>query len=99
VGGLFVRARPSKKKPFTDEASAAQQLTTVSALSSSLSLARETQTTFNPREGHAWRIAAEVEDSGSDEETEGQDQQQADQKKKENSSNTVPSLLVTDVAL
>jgi hypothetical protein len=35
-----------------------------------LSLARETQTTFNPREGHAWRIAAAAEGSDDDEDEE-----------------------------
>lgn len=70
-----------------------RQLTTVSALSSSLSLARETQTTFNPREGHAWRISVEAEgsddDDDDDEEKEGADHNEAND-------TVIPSLLVTD---
>jgi hypothetical protein len=71
------------------------QLTTISALSSSLSLARETQTTFNPREGHAWRIAAEAE--GSDNDNDDDDDTQGDGQAKHSKADAlIPSLLVTD---
>lgn len=48
-------------------------LSTVSALESSLSLARNAQPDFNPREGHAWRIAAETQPD--DEEDEDEEEQ------------------------
>lgn len=44
----------------------ARLLSACSALQSSLSLARNAQSSFNPREGHAWRIAAEAEDEVDD---------------------------------
>lgn len=46
----------------------ARMLSACSALQSSLSLARNAQASFNPREGHAWRIAAEAEEDDEEEE-------------------------------
>lgn len=73
------------------------QLTTVSALSSSLSLARETQMTFNPREGHAWRIAAETEGSSDDDDDDEDKDGNGEAAVPPKGANTIiPSLLVTD---
>lgn len=59
-------------------------------MSASLSLVRETQATFNPREGHAWRIAAEQDDNSDDEDVE-----QGNRGEQLDKNGIIPSVLVT----
>ncbi|PWN31902.1 uncharacterized protein FA14DRAFT_127045 [Meira miltonrushii] len=50
-------------------------VSTVSSLQQSLEIARNAQPDFNPREGYAWRIAAEAQPEDT---TEGEDEQSVD---------------------